>query len=244
MQETIIKFQQVLQGAPNFFFFSNFCIQQICCVWFAGHFGRDGEYLKWLENDLAIAAADRAKGLRPWIVALGHRPVSKFNSSVQNTVLPLFFKYGVDLYLCGHQHSYSRFPPVSQNGAARIDAIKSPSHYHVPAGNGQSFNNSLTQIVVGSAGCDEMEWAPSNVDGELKNDVVGKKTHAVPDSSLGLMFPSSSFRKSLFPEFPIPVDGSVKMSAGLLHVINKSAVHWELFDSVTQRRIDEVWITK
>lgn len=84
----------------------------------AGHFAPDGEYLKWLEADLAAANANRAK--RPWIVALGHRTwVHKDGDLVEDAVAKahkgLFMKYGVDLYLAGHQHSYSRQVPVDAN---------------------------------------------------------------------------------------------------------------------------------
>ena len=77
----------------------------------------------------------------------------------------------------------------------------------------------------------------------FRNVIVKKKKHTAPDGSVDVIYPPSSFSKSLFPDFPDPVDASPEMSAGLLHVA-KSSLHWELFDSVTQRRIDEVWITK
>jgi len=70
----------------------------------AGGFGAEGEFLAWLEADLAKADAGRKAGGRPWIVVGGHRPY--------NTAFPLagdlFQKYGVDMYFAGHSHSYSR----------------------------------------------------------------------------------------------------------------------------------------
>jgi len=99
----------------------------------AGHFAPDGAYVKWLEADLAKAHANRAE--RPFIVAMGHRPwVNKaaepMDAPVRNAHEPLFVKYGVDLYLTGHKHSYSSQLPVAGKAATPI-------------------------VVTGAAGCDE-----------------------------------------------------------------------------------------
>jgi len=97
----------------------------------AGHFGEDGEYLRWLEADLKAAAQARAQarngGTGPtWIVVGGHRPFG----DIEHEHIPLFHKYGVDLYVAGHSHSYARGAPV--NGTA--------------------------YVVVGGAGCEEMQY--------------------------------------------------------------------------------------
>eukprot|EP00929_Paragymnodinium_shiwhaense_P015067 TRINITY_DN123078_c0_g1_i1.p1 TRINITY_DN123078_c0_g1~~TRINITY_DN123078_c0_g1_i1.p1 ORF type:complete len:518 (+),score=72.93 TRINITY_DN123078_c0_g1_i1:63-1556(+) len=96
----------------------------------AGHFGQPGEYLAWLEKDLKAASEARKQflaghGTGPrWIVVGGHRPFS----SIEGNHTDLFAKYGVDLYVNGHAHSYARRAPV----------------------------NGTTYITVGGAGCDEM----------------------------------------------------------------------------------------
>ena len=101
----------------------------------AGYFGADGEYLRWLEADLKKASDARARaragqGAGAWapafIVAGGHRPYGDIKG--KHTLL--FKKYGVDMYLAGHGHSYSR-------GAA-VDGT--------------------TYIMAGGAGCDEMTY--------------------------------------------------------------------------------------
>lgn len=91
----------------------------------AGHFAEDGEYLRWLEADLKAASESRANGTGPhWIVAGGHRPYG----AITKYHVPLFEKYGVNIYFAGHGHSYARGAPV----------------------------NGITYVMVGGAGCDEM----------------------------------------------------------------------------------------
>eukprot|EP00397_Hematodinium_sp_SG-2012_P017529 GEMP01017930.1.p1 GENE.GEMP01017930.1~~GEMP01017930.1.p1 ORF type:complete len:456 (-),score=62.71 GEMP01017930.1:1407-2774(-) len=82
----------------------------------AGHFGRDGEYLSWLEKDLKKAQANRAE--RPWIIAYGHRPLYRdgiaacCEPKLCESHEPLLKKYKVDLYMHGHAHLYLRSTPL------------------------------------------------------------------------------------------------------------------------------------
>lgn len=82
-----------------------------------------GDQLKWLEEDLKHAQLQRNKV--PWIVVMGHRPIysshieyshdgKPVNSSknVQDAFEELLYKYNVDMYICGHVHSYERTHPV------------------------------------------------------------------------------------------------------------------------------------
>lgn len=112
----------------------------------AGGFAPEGEYLRWLEADLVKAHADRAQ--RPWIVAIGHRPWIKIQSGLgpteaglNNTHRPLFEKYGVDLYLTGHWHSYGSLVP-------------------------EAGSKSIPIVITGAAGCDEgLDGAKSTANG-------------------------------------------------------------------------------
>ena len=88
---------------------------------------------EWLENDLKQANKNRSQ--RPWIIIFGHRPLYCGNKNdyechdfkrtflhkgikMHNQGLPkysvedLFYKYGVDLQLFGHEHDYHRSFPV------------------------------------------------------------------------------------------------------------------------------------
>jgi len=99
----------------------------------AGEFGREGEYMAWLEADLRRAADARDAGSgRPWIIAGGHRP---FEGAFASAHGALFQQYGVDAYFAGHSHSYTRAM--------------------------HTFNDTTTMlsVVVGGAGCDEMKQA-------------------------------------------------------------------------------------
>jgi len=135
----------------------------------AGSFGRDGEFQAWLEADLAAANASRT--LRPWIVVGGHKPLG----SISRTIFPpLLAKYGVDLYVAGHSHSYARSWPTRADGTT--ETHHAPGHYHASQG--------LAEVVVGGAGCEEMsdigdaadamlaEGAPVYATGKLATGVL------------------------------------------------------------------------
>ena len=95
--------------------------------WFpSGSFAADGEYMRWLEADLAAA---KAQGFN-WIIAGGHRPSEDFDS---DALLALFKKYGVDLYIVGHGHSYYRQPITA-------------------------YGDNTIHIMAGGSGCDEMPF--------------------------------------------------------------------------------------
>eukprot|EP00754_Rhynchopus_humris_P039874 Rhum_TRINITY_DN22954_c0_g1::Rhum_TRINITY_DN22954_c0_g1_i1::g.176741::m.176741 len=81
----------------------------------AGSFGRTGQYMNWLENDLKQAYADKKSGVRPFIVLGGHRPCCRDIPGVHE----LIGKYEVDLFVGGHVHTYGRsvgqcLPPACQ----------------------------------------------------------------------------------------------------------------------------------
>lgn len=65
-----------------------------------------GQQLPWLRTSLAASKA-------PWKVVVGHHPIYSAgfygNDSVaQGRLGPLFKKYGVQLYINGHEHDYER----------------------------------------------------------------------------------------------------------------------------------------
>jgi len=95
--------------------------------------------IKWLTNDLEAANKNRANV--PWIVMLGHKG-SWMDTTVWTDFDSLSYKYGVDIYFCGHSHNYDRMYPF--HGSAGQSYNSTPNVYTDP--------KYLIQIVAGSPG--------------------------------------------------------------------------------------------
>lgn len=94
---------------------------------FLGGWGGGGQ-LQWFERDLAAYRSRSADG---WLVVVGHKPIysgapdyykhdapaAEF-ANIQKHFEPLFAKYGVHVYLAGHQHGYERTVPVRDSKPA------------------------------------------------------------------------------------------------------------------------------
>lgn len=117
---------------------------------------------EWLVQDLKEANLPENRALRPWIVTMAHRPMyctnadgddcTKFDDRVR-TGFPilkaygleeLFYKYGVDVELWAHEHSYERLWPI-YNYKILNGSEEEP--YTNPRG--------PVHIVTGSSGCQE-----------------------------------------------------------------------------------------
>nr|XP_006817248.1 PREDICTED: iron/zinc purple acid phosphatase-like protein-like [Saccoglossus kowalevskii] len=138
----------IISISTEIYFYINYGVQQLKNQW------------EWLQQDLEEATKPENRAKRPWIITMGHRPMycsnndhddcTRFLSIVRTGYLGmyglehLFYKYGVDLELWAHEHSYERLWPVYDlkvyNGS--VDAPytnpKAPVH-----------------IITGSAGCKE-----------------------------------------------------------------------------------------
>lgn len=117
---------------------------------------------EWLEKDLKEASAPENRTERPWIITLGHRPMycsnndtddCTFEEDILRVGVPflfwfgledLFFKYGVDLEVWAHEHSYERTWPLYDNNVYN-------GSYDEPYTN----PGAPVHIVTGSAGCNE-----------------------------------------------------------------------------------------
>ncbi|XP_050415136.2 acid phosphatase type 7 [Patella vulgata] len=100
----------------------------------------------WLLQDLIRANQNRSK--RPWIVAMGHRPMycSNTNSDdctgsfmrgwVRYGLEDLFYSQGVDLILQGHEHSYERSWPMYKRQPINLDYNNPRAPVHVISGAG------------------------------------------------------------------------------------------------------------
>ncbi|XP_064480865.1 acid phosphatase type 7-like [Ornithodoros turicata] len=140
----------VIGFSTEFYFFVNYGFEQIA------------HQYQWLEEDLKEASKPENRARHPWIITMGHRPMycsnndrddCTFNESIVRKGLPilhlygledLFHKYGVDLELWAHEHSYERLWPV-------YDRKVYNGSYDAPYTN----PGAPVHIVTGSAGCQE-----------------------------------------------------------------------------------------
>ncbi|KAL2099372.1 hypothetical protein ACEWY4_005852 [Coilia grayii] len=135
-------------------------------VYFYTNYGLDllFKQYQWLQKDLEEANRPENRAQRPWIITMGHRPMycsnadkddcTEFNSHVRtglNDTTPpapgledLFYRYGVDLEVWAHEHSYERLWPVYNytvfNGSLNEPYVNPKAPVH---------------IITGSAGCRE-----------------------------------------------------------------------------------------
>ncbi|XP_072023966.1 acid phosphatase type 7-like [Amphiura filiformis] len=82
--------------------------------------------MAWLQKDLEEATKPENRAKYPWIIAMGHKPMyCTWNTGVEDCAKivgitreafeDLFYKYGVDLYIGAHEHSYERMWPLYNN---------------------------------------------------------------------------------------------------------------------------------
>jgi hypothetical protein len=70
-----------------------------------------GEQLRWLDQTLLEASFDKSVD---WIVVVMHQPAMSTSDAdgsdlgIRQNWMPLFYKYGVDFVLAGHDHDYER----------------------------------------------------------------------------------------------------------------------------------------
>eukprot|EP01104_Vermistella_antarctica_P006901 TRINITY_DN17600_c0_g1_i1.p1 TRINITY_DN17600_c0_g1~~TRINITY_DN17600_c0_g1_i1.p1 ORF type:complete len:436 (+),score=22.24 TRINITY_DN17600_c0_g1_i1:69-1376(+) len=102
------------------------------------------EQYAWLQQDLEWANAPVNRTLRPWVVMIGHRPLycstndyydcGMWGPEKRKVLEPLMAQYSVDIYLCGHVHSYERTYPVL-NGTVQSYNYNNPgAPVHVTVG--------------------------------------------------------------------------------------------------------------
>ena len=79
--------------------------------WFMGTQHETRRQLQFLEDDLKKANLPSKRKKVPWIVAIAHHPMYNargYNMGATNRegFAPLFAKYRVSLFLCGHCHNH------------------------------------------------------------------------------------------------------------------------------------------
>jgi len=110
-----------------------------------------GAQLKWLEKTLKQASVDKPVD---WIVAVMHQPAMSTSGAqgsdlgIRQNWMPLFYKYGVDFVLAGHDHDYERSYAVNGTDSGTIlrPRVVSTSLSTVDSDTG------LVHLVIGTGG--------------------------------------------------------------------------------------------
>lgn len=105
----------------------------------AGHFGKNGQYLAWLKNDLEMAAIDPTVR---WIIASGHRPFEDLPTNISSLISGWFKQARVAFYFAGHGHTYMRY-------------------------NASAWGDDTIHIMVGGSGCDEMPYPSDQMENSI-----------------------------------------------------------------------------
>eukprot|EP00002_Diphylleia_rotans_P030629 TRINITY_DN630_c0_g1_i1.p1 TRINITY_DN630_c0_g1~~TRINITY_DN630_c0_g1_i1.p1 ORF type:complete len:443 (-),score=81.34 TRINITY_DN630_c0_g1_i1:130-1458(-) len=75
--------------------------------------------LAWLEDDLSKTRKD-------WKIVIMHKPPYSegriVDNRVNNLLVPIFEKYGVQIVLTGHWHDYQRYPPIREGRVTTTSA--------------------------------------------------------------------------------------------------------------------------
>lgn len=146
---------QIISFSTEFYYYTEFGWDQIRVQY------------QWLERTLREANRPERRALRPWIIVMAHKPFYCMSedmlcSSIDGTAYQrhrlrkgikmhrkgklvfgledLFYKYGVDIQLYGHEHNYQRLFPVYDN---RVFNGSRAEPYHNP--------RAPVVIVTGSA---------------------------------------------------------------------------------------------
>ncbi|GAB1605607.1 acid phosphatase type 7-like isoform X1 [Argonauta hians] len=140
----------IISISTEFYFYVQYGLMQI-----------ERQY-RWLEQDLRVATEPGNRAKRPWIIVMGHRPMYCTNSdkddctyheSIIRRGIPLIhtyglesllYKYGVDLELWAHEHSYERLLPIYDYQILNTSAENPYDRPEAPV-----------HITTGSAGCKE-----------------------------------------------------------------------------------------
>ncbi|KAG0187653.1 hypothetical protein DFQ28_006034 [Apophysomyces sp. BC1034] len=101
----------------------------------------------WIVRDLHNA--QRNPEIR-WIIVIGHRPLyctpiddpdcGERGQLLRDALEPLFLRYHVDLYLCGHVHNYERTYPIVDDQLQSYSYLNPPSFFQVISGNSGNYH--------------------------------------------------------------------------------------------------------
>ena len=98
-------------------------------------YSEGSEQATWLATDLARANEEGARGERPFVILLGHKPMYSSNAyhgsevELRDALEEMLVEHGVDLAIWGHDHFYERTWPVANETSLGEGA--SDGHLHM-----------------------------------------------------------------------------------------------------------------
>jgi hypothetical protein len=219
----------------------------------AGGFGGEGEYMAWLEADLAKASTNPDVS---WIIAGGHRPFSSLNSDMQEQLVALFKRYGVAMYFAGHGHSYTRFDKgawgddavhVMAGGAGNDETLFPPDQFD-PI---DSATNTTTPLEDCLAWCARQKAFTASLAAVSTAAVAVEEGGVEGGGGASLSIPSEGSDSHGDPCVHCsppglgadPVFATDKMSAGVLKATTE-ALEWSLLRAPDGLVLDTITITK
>ena len=183
----------------------------------------NGEMLRWLERDLRATR-------QFWRIAVVHHPPyaggpNQFEISsalVRTRIVPILEKYGVQLMLSGHEHSYQRSHSL-RNGS--IVAVNTGTVYMTSGGGGASLYNvtSIPQIALSRS---EHHYLTVDVDGSSMLLTATTQTGAVIDRVTLSPLPA------LIDDGRAPVSITAAANGSLLRIRGRSLAIEERFVGV------------
>ena len=73
------------------------------------------EFAEWLESDLKAVNEPEQRAKTPWVVSFAHKGWYMQPGVNFSFIDDLAHKYGIDLHIAGHIHTYQRFYPIRMN---------------------------------------------------------------------------------------------------------------------------------
>ncbi|HNP19968.1 MAG TPA: metallophosphoesterase family protein [Fulvivirga sp.] len=132
----------------------------------SGLYDKDNQ-LDWLENDLK-----EAQGKYDWTVVFLHHHGRTCSYKIQESdvigMYPLFVKYGIDLVLNGHIHTYERLKPLDSLG--NVLPAFSETEFVYP-----DIKDGFISVTAGTSGRPS-SWEP-NGEGYCKEGIVTRAIH-------------------------------------------------------------------
>jgi Purple acid Phosphatase, N-terminal domain/Calcineurin-like phosphoesterase len=143
-----------------------------------------GEQERWLEKTLHEASTDTSID---WIVAVMHQPAMSTSDAegadlgIRQSWMPLFYKYGVDFVLAGHDHDYERSYVVkgTDSGTVLRPHVVSTELKHVNSDLG------LVHLVIGTGGTHGHDdvYMTDTTDGEPEEGINVSGTEIVTEDA-------------------------------------------------------------